>query len=106
MLEALEVRETKEARLRREADSLLHRVAHLPKIPYCRICNETNCKAAQARRRDPQVPRFGDLVLGDHLVMASDRHKGASGESAGLILKDQGPGWRDVQAISISAPTC
>ena len=95
----LKLPESKEARLRREATSLIHRVAHLPKNPYCRICQETTCKSAPAKRRNPNIThaprRFGDLVLGDHLVMHSEKHRGAMGQEAGLSLKDQGSGWRD-----------
>ena len=98
------MRESKETRPRREANSLLHRIAHLPKNPYCQIWQETKCKSAQARRRDPQIThaprRFGDLVLGDHLVMPREEHRGANGGTAGLILKDQGTGWRDCVATS------
>ena len=64
----------------------------MPKNPYCDVCNRTKIKAKQARRRDPHVVnaprRFGDLVLGDHVVMPND--PGSCGEHAGLLLKDKG----------------
>ena len=89
---AEEERESKEARLRKEAKSLLHKMCHMPKNRYCAVCNATKIKAAQAKRRDPQVVnaprRFGDLVLGDHVVMPND--PGSCGEHAGLLLKDKG----------------
>ena len=46
-----------------------------------------------------RAPRHvGDLVLGDHLVMPND--EGSCGETAGLLLKDRGTGWRDLVATA------
>ena len=73
---------------------MLHRMTHLPKNAFCKICMDVKVKAKAAKRRDPIVEnaprRFGDLVLGDHLVMPKD--VGTKGESAGLLLKDKGTG--------------
>ena len=94
--------EIKAAKLRRDAKSLLHRMTHLPKNPFCKVCNDVNIKAKPKKIRDPQIAnaprRFGDLILGDHLLMPSD--VGSCGESAGLLLKDKGTGWRDLQATA------
>ena len=38
--------------------------------------------------------RFGQLLLGDHIVLPNESHWGSGGESAGLMLKDVGTGWR------------
>ena len=66
------------------------------------MCQETKVKAAQAKRRDPTVAhaplRFGDLVLGDHLVMPGEDHHGNGGQTAGLLLKGVGTNWRDCVA--------
>ena len=68
------------------------------------MCKETKAKAAQAKRRDPTIAhaprRFGDLLLGDHLVMLSGEHHGSGGETAGLLLKDDGTHWRDCVATA------
>ncbi len=77
-----------------------HMLTHLPKNRWCPICQETKVKANQARRQDPNVTfvprRFGDLTLGDHMVLPSPAHWGSKMESAGLLLKDVGTGWRDI----------
>ena len=93
-------------RLRREAKSLLHKMCHMLKNPYCATCQKCKIKAAQAKRRDPKLEvaprRFGDLVLGDHVVMPNEQ--GSCGETAGLLLKDKGTNWRDLVARPTSRP--
>ena len=77
-------------------------MTHLPKNPFCKVCMDVKVKAKPTKRRDPQIAnaprRFGDLILGDYLVMPSD--VGTCGESAGLLLKEKGTGWRDLRATA------
>ena len=48
-----DVPRTAEERLRIEAVSLTHLLTHLPKNPFCKVCEETKIKAKQARAKDP-----------------------------------------------------
>ena len=84
--------ETAEARLRREAVSRRHLMTHLPKNPYCPICQGAKIRAApakpqQRRSGNPEVDpqRFCDLLLADHIVLVDPEAKGSKGESAGLM---------------------
>ena len=46
-----EAKETKEARLRKEAVSRKHLLTHLPKNPYCRVCTWAKTLRAQQRSK-------------------------------------------------------
>ena len=37
-------------RLKKEADSIWHKMTHLPKDPFCTICNECKAQRRQCRR--------------------------------------------------------
>ena len=52
------------ARYKREAQSIWHKMTHLPKNPFCTICNECKAQRRQCRRGQgfggPKPLSFGD----------------------------------------------
>jgi len=58
-------------------------------------------KVQHRKTGNPEVnpQRFGDLILADHIVLVDPETWGSKGESAGLMIKDQGSGWRDLMPM-------
>ena len=53
-------------------------MTHLPKNPYCDVCNKAKMQRRQKRKKvpklvpdegaDPPPKKFGDQVIGDHFI--------------------------------------
>jgi hypothetical protein len=65
-----------------------HFLTHFPKNSNCPICNASNLKRRQARRRVAPIslPRIGSLVGADHLI--SGAVPGINGDTVCLITND------------------
>ena len=85
--------ETKEQRLKREAQSPEHCLTHLPKNPYCWVCSMTKMTAKQARRLGPnegdiRTEKFGDHVCADHVTGLDEQKERVDGNQAALFIID------------------
>ena len=75
--------------LMREAQSVWHMMTHLPKNPFCQICNECKAQKRQCRKgggfggRQPVV--FGDCVTADHIVSRTDMSRSFQGHEKTLF---------------------
>ena len=67
-----------------EAKSLTHLCAHIPKNPYCTSCMRAKVYQKQKRRRGHKkrtidAKKFGDSVIGDHLISNGVQSNGIDG---------------------------
>ena len=95
--------QTAEEREKRRAKSRAHLMTHLPFCAWCPICVAGKALQNQARAKEreygnPEVDpqKFGDLLLADDIILQNPLHWGSKDESAGLMMKDVGTGWRDI----------
>ena len=85
--------ETKEERLKREAESPQHLLCHMPKNPYCWVCGMSDITMSPARRvtaADGRISTssFGEHVCLDHIVLMKESAFGMNGERAALLILD------------------
>ena len=78
--------------LRREACSLQHLMTHVPKNPFCDICNRARMTKRTARShgesKHVKATKFGDHITADHLINYGERNEGGSGELVAMVFKD------------------
>merc|ERR1712155_200718 len=81
-------------------------MTHLPFWAWCPVCVDNQARKAQARTKerkhgnvevDPQ--KFGDLLLADDIILQDPVSWGSKGETAGLMIKDVGAGYRDLMPM-------
>ena len=84
-------------RLKREAESIWHKMTHLPKNPFCQICNECKAQRRQCRRGQgfggPTPINFGDCVTMDHIIQRGEFSKSFLGHEEALLLFDRATGY-------------
>ena len=85
-------RDMGERALRLEAQSRKHLLCHLPKNPYCRVCQNAKMLKPPSKKtegsRQVDADKFGDHVTADFLVTASDQEVGIDEEKIALVVKD------------------
>ena len=82
--------ETIKSRLRREAQSLKHKLTHKPKNPFCDACNRAKMRRGKrftgSYNRKPEA--WGWCITCDHIVSKEDNMLGIRGERDCLTIKD------------------
>ena len=80
----------RQARLKTEASSVLHKLTHLPKNPFCDSCQRGKMKEKYSRRGafKRNVEKWCEQVTFDHLYSGSERAVGVDGETAGFVVRD------------------
>ena len=91
---------TADQKLRIEATSTRHLALHKPKNKYCEFCMKSNYPRKQAVKGNADEntghSEFGELVLGDHIVLGKDLEISADGDRVALALMDSATDWADV----------
>ena len=86
------IRSRKMEDLLAEAAGTQHQYTHFPKKPFCRTCQRARMMATQACRKGGQkrieTEVFGDLIIGDHVIIKRNVEEGFKGEHVALVLKD------------------
>ena len=100
-----EAPESRADRLRREAVSPEHMADHLPKNPYCWVCNRAKARQLQQRSKDNKKiteielslkpRRFAESNTCDHWIAANELSRGIDGETVGLSYRDLATAWLD-----------
>ena len=76
----------------REAASAEHMLTHVPKNPYCEVCNRAKMFKPVARANGGssqiQCENFGQHMTGDFLVTRSEPEIGIDGDKVALVMKD------------------
>jgi hypothetical protein len=101
-----------ELSLRGEANSLYHLLTHKPKNPFCESCRRAKMKEKRKYSGSYKntATRWGQLVIGDHIVSTQDNMLGIDGSRDILVLKDAFSGFKaaypmpDRKADSTSGP--
>ena len=85
------------ARLYRESRSIEHQRLHIPKNPYCEVCQRSRVykKRTQARRYDrlgsrgdlPEVTSFGERLACDFIIVSKARTEGRNNNV--LVVRDE-----------------
>ena len=85
------------ARLYRESRSIEHQRLHIPKNPYCEVCQRSRVykKRTQARRYDrlgsrgdlPEVTSFGERLACDFIIVSKARTEGRNNNA--LVVRDE-----------------
>ena len=82
--------ETVRSRLRREAQTLKHKLLHKPKNPYCDACNRAKMRRGKlfkgSYNRKPE--QWGWCITCDHIVSQKDNMLGITGSRDCLTIKD------------------
>ena len=81
---------SKRRNLPQEAESLQHKLTHLPKNPYCSTCCRAKLKHKYTKRGTFQriVEEWGDIVTADHMKAQHIKAQGFSGEMDAFVIKD------------------
>ena len=78
--------------LKKEAKSLHHLMTHIPKNPYCSVCNQAKMYKAPGYRTDGlrsiSASCFGDHITADHVVLYRDSDNMIEDSRLALIVKD------------------
>ena len=78
--------------LKKEAKSLHHLMTHVPKNPYCSVCNQAKMYKAPGYRTDGlrsvSASCFGDHITADHVVLYRDSDNMIEDSRLALIVKD------------------
>ena len=78
--------------LKKEAKSLHHLMTHVPKNPYCSVCNQAKMYKAPGYRTDGlrsiSASCFGDHITADHVVLYRDSDNMTEDSRLALIVKD------------------
>ena len=83
-------------RLMEEAVSVRHLLTHLPKNPYCPVCQAGKLVKAHHRRKVPSgddVSTFGEKCTADTLYAHAERSQGRHGEKYAVVILDLGTDW-------------
>ena len=99
-----------EQKLKDEAVSARHMMTHVPKNPFCKVCQRAKMYRQQARRKDPDIKageapkKFGDLIQADHLVVGRSKvTHGLGNEKVALFVWDRATGIKDAPAMKSKA---
>ena len=78
--------------LKKEAKSLHHLMTHIPKNPYCSVCNQAKMYKAPGYRTDGlrsvSASCFGDHITADHVVLYRDSDNMIEDSRLALVVKD------------------
>ena len=78
--------------LKKEAKSLHHLMTHVPKNPYCSVCNQAKMYKAPGYRTDGlrsvSASCFGDHITADHVVLYRDSDNMIEDSRLALVVKD------------------
>ena len=77
------------------ANHISHTLTHLPKNPYCQVCQLAKMCNMYTKRGAFSRPlrKFGDLVTCDHMVTRALRMEGCLGEGNAFVVKDVKTGF-------------
>ena len=85
------------ARLHRESQSVEHQILHIPKNPYCEICQRIRMykRRTQSKRYDqlgsrgdlPEVASFGERIACDFIIVSKARTEGR--HNVVLVVRDE-----------------
>ena len=80
----------RQEKLQTEAGSVLHKLTHLPKNPFCDSCQRGKMKEKYSRRGafKRNVEKWCEQITFDHLLSSSERAIGVDGETAGFVVRD------------------
>ncbi len=83
-------RESAQDRLRKEANSLEHKLSHLPKNPYCQSCTMGKMKEMYSKRGafKRELTQWGEVITCDHVFSDSPNALGLNGETESFVIKD------------------
>jgi hypothetical protein len=84
------LRQSLAVRLKAIANSIEHKLSHLPKNPYCESCVRGKMKEKYSHRRTfaRELEFWGEVVTCDHVYSASASAMGLDGETESFIIKD------------------
>eukprot|EP00435_Cladocopium_sp_Y103_P051725 s387_g16.t1 len=92
-----EKRSLGEKALREEAKSIQHMLTHIPKNPYCDICQRAKMfkppSYAVGGSTKVEAENFGDHITADFLVTRDEEEVGIDDEKTALVVKDVATGF-------------
>ncbi|CAE7292249.1 unnamed protein product, partial [Symbiodinium sp. CCMP2456] len=78
--------------LKKEATSLHHLMTHVPKNPYCSVCNQAKMYKTPGYKteglRSVEASSFGDHITADHVVIYRDNDSVVEEARLALVIKD------------------
>ena len=84
-------RERGKAALKAEAKSKRHMRTHIPKNPYCEVCNKAKMHKPPAYAKGGssmvEAKKFGDHVTGDYLIAKSEPEIGIDNDRVAVVVK-------------------
>ena len=86
--------------LKAEAKSVAHQMSHIPKNPYCEVCNKAKMLKPPGRAvggsNQIESDRFGQHLTADFLVTMSEAEQGMDHDRVALVVKDVATDFRYV----------
>ena len=82
----------------KEAKSPEHLLCHLPKNPFCDVCQRAKMQQSPGRRKTtdrlgPRLEKFGDQCTADHITKKTEIHFGNDVERAAPVICDRATGF-------------
>lgn len=78
--------------LKAEAKSIAHQMNHVPKNPYCDVCNKAKMLKSPGRSvggsQQIECEKFGQHITADFLVTMSEAERGIDFDRVALVVKD------------------
>ena len=86
-----------EKALREEAKSIRHMLTHVPKNPYCHVCQRAKMFKPPSRTvggsTRVEAEKFGDHITADFIVTRDEEEVGIDDERSALVVKDVATGF-------------
>ena len=90
--------------LKEEAKSIAHQMNHIPKNPYCDVCNKAKMLKPPGRSvggsQQIDSDKFGQHITADFLVTMSEAELGIDSDRVALVVKDVATDFRYVYPSS------
>ena len=90
--------------LKAEAKSVTHMLAHLPKNPFCSVCQRAKLENAKSYKHGGvsahKYESFGDHVTGDTIVLHGLKDRGVGNKNNAIVMFDFGTGWTSCHPVT------
>ena len=99
-----ELLESNKRDFKAEAKSVTHMLTHLPKNPFCSVCQRAKLENAKSYKHGGvsahKYESFGDHVTGDTIVLHGLKDRGVGNKDNAVVMFDFGTGWTSCHPVN------